>query len=67
MAFEKLRGYFYNSDGELLEYYLGYGDLDDMDDLLEFRKSCVGFVSTNQSYDAETFKYNIETQAMVEK
>ena len=56
MAFEKLRGYFYNTDGELLEYYLGYGDLDNIDDLLEFRKSCIGFVSTNQSYDAETFK-----------
>lgn len=67
MAFEKLRGYFYNSDGELLEYYLGYGDLDNMDDLLEFRKSCVSFVSTDQSYDSETFKYDIETQTMVEK
>ena len=67
MAFEKLRGYFYNSDGELLEYYLGYGNLDNMDDLLEFRKNCIGFVLTEKSYNTETFKYDIETDAIVGK
>lgn len=62
MAFEKLRGYFYNSEGDLLEYYLGYGDIDNMDELLEYRKNCVGFIKTEQSYDTESFKYDNKTK-----
>tara|TARA_R110000822_G_scaffold195357_2_gene333424 strand:- start:451 stop:654 length:204 start_codon:yes stop_codon:yes gene_type:complete len=67
MAFEKLRGYFYNSDGELLEYYLGYGDLNNINDLLEFRKNCIGFVSTEKSYNTESYKFDLETNTVIEK
>jgi|TARA_B100001142_G_C14097333_1_gene563820 hypothetical protein len=67
MSLELLKGYFYNSDGDLITWYEGYGDLDNIEDLLLYRSPCIGFVSTNKSYDTKIFKYDIETQTMVEK
>ena len=48
MSLEKKTGYFYKDDGSLIEYYNGYIDLDDMETALEYRKSAIGFVVSNQ-------------------
>tara|TARA_R100000697_G_scaffold28425_1_gene37578 strand:- start:836 stop:1036 length:201 start_codon:yes stop_codon:yes gene_type:complete len=66
MSLEKTKGYFYNEDGDLIESYIGYLDLSNMEEVLEFRKNAVGFVETDL-VDTEFYKYNIETQEIIEK
>jgi len=66
MSLEKTKGYFYNEDGDLIESYIGYLDLSNMEEVLEFRKNAVGFVQTDL-VDTEFFKYNIETEEIIEK
>tara|TARA_R100000664_G_scaffold20370_1_gene29560 strand:+ start:1480 stop:1680 length:201 start_codon:yes stop_codon:yes gene_type:complete len=66
MSLEKTKGYFYNEDGDLIESYIGYLDLSNMEEVLEFRKNAVGFVQTDL-VDTEFYKYNIETQEIIEK
>ena len=65
MSLEKQKGYFYNSDGSLIEYYNGYIDLDDMETTLEYRKNAIGFVVSNQ-VNTDAYKYNLETQTITE-
>jgi|TARA_B100001540_G_scaffold284030_1_gene276007 hypothetical protein len=65
MSLELLKGYFYNSDGELIIWYQGYGDLENLDDLLENKNSAVGFVSSN-GVDTNTHKFDLNTQTIVE-
>ena len=31
MSLELLKGYFYNSDGDLIQWYQGYGDLENLE------------------------------------
>ncbi len=64
MSLELLKGYFYNSDGDLITRYEGYGDLSDMDDLLLYRSPCVGFINT-KSVDVNLYKYDFETEKVV--
>lgn len=64
MSLELLKGYFYNSDGDLITWYEGYGDLSDMDDLLLYRSPCVGFIYT-KSVDVNLYKYDFETEKVV--
>tara|TARA_Y100001937_G_scaffold100419_2_gene137473 strand:+ start:17177 stop:17377 length:201 start_codon:yes stop_codon:yes gene_type:complete len=66
MSLEKTKGYFYNEDGDLIESYIGYLDLSNMEEVLEFRKNAVGFVQTDL-VDTEFYKYNIETEQIIEK
>tara|TARA_Y100001973_G_scaffold84053_1_gene124843 strand:- start:1218 stop:1418 length:201 start_codon:yes stop_codon:yes gene_type:complete len=66
MSLEKTKGYFYNEDGDLIESYIGYLDLSNMEEVLEFRKNAVGFVETDL-VDTEFYKYNIETEQIIEK
>jgi len=66
MSLEKTKGYFYNADGDLIESYIGYLDLTNMEEVLEYRKSAIGFVKTDL-LSADHFKYNIETGEIEEK
>jgi len=66
MSLELLEGYFYDQEGNLLIRYQGYGNLEDLDDLLEHRKPCVGFC-LHKSINADTYIYDIENKIMVEK
>ena len=65
MSLEKQKGYFYNSDGSLIEYYNGYIDLEDIETTLEYRKSAVGFVVSSQ-VNTDAYKYNFETETITE-
>jgi len=65
MSLEKYKGYFYNEDGDLIESYIGYLDLSDMDGVLEFRKNAVGFIASDL-VDTNTYKYDLETNTIVE-
>ena len=64
MSLEMLKGYFYNSEGELINWYVGYGDLDNMEDLLLYKYPCVGFVNS-KSVDVNLYKYDFENNALV--
>ena len=64
MSLEMLKGYFYNSEGELMNWYVGYGDLDNMEDLLLYKYPCVGFVNS-KSVDVNLYKYDFENNALV--
>tara|TARA_B100000073_G_scaffold246583_1_gene207014 strand:- start:1823 stop:2023 length:201 start_codon:yes stop_codon:yes gene_type:complete len=66
MSLEKTKGYFYNNDGELIESYIGYLDLTNMEEVLEFRKNAIGFVPTDL-LNTDVYKYNLETGTIVEK
>ena len=46
MSLEKTKGYFYNEDGDLIESYIGYLDLSNMEEVLEYRKNAIGFIET---------------------
>tara|TARA_R100001443_G_scaffold110173_2_gene121944 strand:+ start:1101 stop:1301 length:201 start_codon:yes stop_codon:yes gene_type:complete len=65
MSLTKVKGYFYNNDGDLIESYIGHLNLDDMDEVLEYRKNAVGFIET-ELVNTEVFKYDLETQTIVE-
>lgn len=60
MSLEKTKGYFYNANGDLIESYIGYLDLTNMEEVLEFRKNAIGFVET-ELLNTDCFKYNIDT------
>ena len=64
MSLELLKGYFYNADGNLIIWYEGYGDLNNMDDLLQYRFPSVGFVKT-KFVDSSLYKYDFENNALV--
>jgi len=64
MSLEMLKGYFYNSEGELINWYVGYGDLDNMEELLLYKYPCVGFVNS-KSVDVNLYKYDFENNALV--
>ena len=64
MSLELLEGYFYNSDGDLINWYVGYGDLNNMEELLQYRLPCVGFIKT-KFLDASLYKYDFENNAVV--
>jgi len=65
MSLEKYKGYFYDNEGKLIEFYNGYLDLEDMDGILEFRKNAIGFISHN-AIDSNTHKCDLETLTIVE-
>lgn len=65
MSLELLKGYFYNSDGDLIQWYQGYGDLENLEEFLEHRGLAIGFVSSN-GVDTNAHKYDLETQTIVE-
>jgi len=66
MALKLLRGYFYDTDGNLVQWYQGYGDLENLDEFLEHRGNAIGFVSS-KSLDTNAYKYDFETEAIGEK
>jgi len=65
MSLEKYKGYFYNEDGDLIESYIGYLDLSDMDGVLEFRKNAVGFIASDL-VNTDAYKYDFELDKLVE-
>lgn len=66
MSLLKTKGYFYNEDGDLIESYIGYLDLNNMEEVLEYRKNAIGFVETDL-VSADAYKYDFETEAIGEK
>lgn len=64
MSLELIKGYFYNSDGDLVIWYEGYGDLNNMDELLQYKFPCVGFINS-KSVDVNLYKYDFENNAVV--
>ena len=66
MSLEKTKGYFYNEDGDLIESYIGYLDLSNMEELLEYRKNAIGFIET-ELINTDVYKYDFETQTIGEK
>ena len=65
MALELLLGYFYDADGNLVQWYQGYGDLENLEEFLEHRGNATGFVSS-KSVDTNAQKYDFETQTIIE-
>lgn len=66
MSLEKTKGYFYNEDGDLIESYIGYLDLSNMEEVLEYRKNAIGFIET-ELINTDVYKYDFETEAIGEK
>ncbi len=66
MSLEKTKGYFYNEDGDLIESYIGYLDLSNMEEVLEYRKNAIGFIET-ELINTDVYKYDFETQTIGEK
>jgi len=58
---EKINGFFYNSDGDLIYWYSGYGD---PMVIIEYRSTAIGFVET-ESVNTSEFKYDIESGQIV--
>tara|TARA_R100000742_G_C4279660_1_gene105100 strand:+ start:15359 stop:15559 length:201 start_codon:yes stop_codon:yes gene_type:complete len=65
MSLELLLGYFYDADGNLVQWYQGYGDLENLEEFLEHRGNATGFVSS-KSVDTNAHKYDFETQTIIE-
>ena len=63
MSLEKTKGYFYNEDGDLIESYIGYLDLSNMEEVLEYRKNAIGFIET-ELINTDVYKYDFETQTI---
>lgn len=66
MSLEKTKGYFYNEDGDLIESYIGYLDLSNMEEVLKYRKNAIGFIET-ELINTDVYKYDFETQTIGEK
>lgn len=66
MSLKKTKGYFYNEDGDLIESYIGYLDLSNMEEVLEYRKNAIGFIET-ELINTDVYKYDFETQTIGEK
>ena len=66
MTLQLLKGDVYDADGNLLQWYEGYGDLENESDLLEYRSPCVGFVSS-KSLNTEAYKFDFITNTVIEK
>ena len=66
MSLEKTKGYFYNEDGDLIESYIGYLDLSNMEEVLEYRKNAIGFIET-ELINTDVYKYDFEKQTIGEK
>ena len=66
MSLKKTKGYFYNEDGDLIESYIGYFDLSNMEEVLEYRKNAIGFIET-ELINTDVYKYDFETEAIGEK
>ena len=55
-----------NEDGDLIESYIGYLDLSNMEEVLEYRKNAIGFIET-ELINTDVYKYDFETQTIGEK
>jgi len=66
MTLELLKGYFYDLDGNLLQWYEGYGNLKNKSELLEHRSPSIGFVFS-KSLNTDAYKFDLETQTIQEK
>jgi|TARA_R110000744_G_scaffold95683_1_gene184815 hypothetical protein len=64
MTLKLLKGFFYDEDGYFTQWYEGYGDLTNLEELLEHKYPAIGFVET-KSVNATAFKYDTTLKKVI--